>query len=155
MSVLLWLQESAIAVWVGGADTIWAYPTILTLHTVGLGIVVGANVIVNVRLLGGASRVPLAALRGVYRPMWAGFVLNAVTGALLFVAGAEFIGVKRLFYLKLALIAAALVMAVRIKRAVFVGGGEPMVPPRARALAMVSLALWAAAIVAGRYTAYV
>ena len=46
------LQNSAFSAWVVGSDSIWAYPMILTMHTVGLGIVVGAAVIVDLRLLG-------------------------------------------------------------------------------------------------------
>ena len=155
MAFLLWLQATPIAVWVAGADTLWAFPAILTLHTVGLGIVVGSNLLVDFKLLGSAPGVPLETLRVVYRPMWAGFALNALTGVLLFMAGAEFTGVKLIFYAKLALIAAALVVSIRIKRVAFDEGAGRQVPDRARTLAMVSIALWMAAIVAGRYTAYV
>lgn len=151
MDFLLWLQATPIAVWVAGADTLLAFPAILTLHTVGLGIVVGANFLVDFKLLGAAPDVSLETLRGVYRPMWLGFVLNAVTGGLLFMAGAEFTGVKLIFYVKLTLIALALIVALRIKRAVFDEGA----PQRARTLAVVSIVLWLAAIAAGRYTAYV
>jgi hypothetical protein len=154
MPFLVWLQDSSIGQWVGGADTIWAYPTILALHTVGLGVVVGANVLIGLRLLGAAPKVPLPALGVLYRPMWIGFVLNAITGALLFAAGAEFTGVKPIFYLKLTLILVALVVTVRLKRAVL-GGGGPLPAAGARTWAVVSLILWTAAIFAGRYTAYV
>jgi hypothetical protein len=154
MPLLVWLQQTAIARWVGESPSLLAYPTILTLHTVGLGIVVGANAIVALRVLGAAARVPVPTLAALYRPMWLGFALNAITGALLFMAGAEFTGVKPLFYVKLALIALALVLAVRIRRFV---DREPEgeFTPRAKALAIVSLILWTAAIFAGRYTAYV
>lgn len=155
MAFLLWLQATPIAVWVAGADTLWAFPAILTLHTVGLGIVVGSNLLVDFKLLGSAPGVTLETLRVVYRPMWVGFALNAVTGVLLFMAGAEFTGVKLIFYAKLALIAAALVVSIWIKRVAFDDGAGRQVPDRARTLALVSIALWMAAIVAGRYTAYV
>ena len=35
------LQYSDFGIWVAGAPTVFAYPAILTLHTVGLAIVVG------------------------------------------------------------------------------------------------------------------
>ena len=155
MSFLLWLQATPIAVWVAGADTLWAFPAILTFHTVGLGIVVGANLLVDFKLLGAAPGVSLETLRAVYRPMWVGFAINAVTGVLLFMAGAEFTGVKLIFYVKLALIAAALVVGIKVKRLVFDEPGGLARPDRARTLAVVSVILWLAAIVAGRYTAYV
>jgi hypothetical protein len=152
---LVWLQQTAIARWVGESPSIWAYPTILTLHTVGLGIVVGVNAIVDLRVLGAAPRMSPAALRGLYPPMWAGFVLNAVTGTLLFAAGAEWTGVKPLFYIKLTLIAAALALAVVIRRSVVAGDARAVQGARAKVLAVASLVLWIAAIFAGRYTAYV
>lgn len=154
MTFLVWLQSSSLAVWVGSADTIWAYPTILALHTVGLAVVVGANLIVDFRLLGAAPSVPVSALSVVYRPMWLGFTLNALTGALLFIAGAEWTGVNPMFYLKLLLIAGAITLAVKIRRTIFGGDPAGVIRPRARTLAVLSLILWTAAIFAGRYTAY-
>jgi hypothetical protein len=154
MPFLVWLQQTAIARWVGESPSIWAYPTILTLHTVGLGIVVGVNAVIDLRLLGAARRVPIRALPPLYRPMWAGFALNAVTGVLLFAAGAEWTGVKPIFYVKLALIAAALALAVRIRRSIVDRGDDAALTGRAKALAAASLVLWIAAIFAGRYTAY-
>jgi hypothetical protein len=44
-----------------------AYPTILTLHTVGLGIVVGANAVIDFRLLGFAPRMSLPSLTPLFR----------------------------------------------------------------------------------------
>ena len=35
------IEGSALAVWTRESTSIWAYPTILTLHTFGLAIVVG------------------------------------------------------------------------------------------------------------------
>jgi len=40
---LEWLQNSAFGMWVAGAPTIWAYPTILVFHTVGLAMVEGGG----------------------------------------------------------------------------------------------------------------
>ena len=52
------LQDSAFSAWVVGSDSIWAYPMILTMHTVGLGIVVGAAVVIDFRLLGVGPGIP-------------------------------------------------------------------------------------------------
>src|SRR2546428_928814 len=59
------------------------YPTVLTLHTVGLGVLVGANAIIDWRLLGFAPRLPLPSLAPLYRFMWAGFAINTITAVLL------------------------------------------------------------------------
>ena len=60
--LMAWLEGTALATWTRESGSIWAYPTILTLHTVGLGIVVGASAVVDFRLLGFAPRIPLPSL---------------------------------------------------------------------------------------------
>ncbi|HKB14195.1 MAG TPA: hypothetical protein VKD69_26200 [Vicinamibacterales bacterium] len=151
----VWLENSALGVWTRESPSIWAYPTVLTLHTVGLGVLVGANAIVDFRLLGFAPRLPLAALLPLYRFMWAGFALNAATGVMLFVANATTKAGQPVFYVKLALIAAALVVAALIRPSIERAAGVPQTAgPRAARLAACSLLLWTGAIAAGRLMAY-
>jgi len=61
MEFLLRLQESSFGLWV--AESIWAYPIILTLHTVGLALLVGPSAFLDLRVLGAGSRVPLVPLQ--------------------------------------------------------------------------------------------
>ena len=153
---LLKLQESDFGVWVSSAPTLLAYPTILMLHTVGLAMVVGPAWVLDVRLLGYGARLPIEALRGAFRIMWIGFIINASTGIALFVSEADEKGLKWIFWAKMASIALALIVTTRLRRAVFAGGVAPEVaPPNARSLAKASLILWFAAITAGRLMAYV
>lgn len=155
----VWLENTAIGVWTRESPSIWAYPTVLTLHTIGLGVLVGANAIIDLRLLGFAPRLPLPSLSPLYRFMWAGFAINAITGALLFTANATTKSTQPVFYVKLALIAAALVITGAIRSAVARDRSsphQPAPPPvlSPRRLAIVSLALWTGAIAAGRLMAY-
>ena len=153
---LLRLQESDFGVWVSSAPTLLAYPTILMLHTVGLAMVVGPAWVLDVRLLGYGARLPIESLRGAFRIMWIGFVINASTGIALFVSEADDKGLKWIFWAKLASIALALIVTSRLRRAVFAGGvASNVAPPNARGLAKASLVLWLAAITAGRLMAYV
>jgi hypothetical protein len=157
-AVSIWLENTAIGMWTRESPSIWAYPTVLTLHTVGLGMLVGANAIVDLRLLGFAPRLPLLSLAPLYRFMWAGFAINAITGVLLFVANATTKSTQPVFYLKLALIAAALIVTAAIRRAVArqgSGAHDSTASVRSPAkLAVVSLVLWTGAIAAGRLMAY-
>ena len=82
------IEGSALAVWTRESPSIWAYSTILTLHTVGLAIVAGAHAVIDCRLLGIAPQIPLAALPPLFPIMWWAFALNLVTGILLFMADA-------------------------------------------------------------------
>ena len=153
---LLRLQESDFGVWVSSAPTLLAYPTILMLHTVGLAMVVGPAWVLDLRLLGYGARLPVEMLRGAFRVMWIGFFINAATGIALFVSEADDKGLKWIFWLKLASIAAALIVTSRLRRIVFGGGvASDVAPPRAKSLAIASLVLWLGAITAGRLMAYV
>jgi hypothetical protein len=152
-----WLQGTAIAVWTRESPSIWAYPTVLMLHTVGLGVLVGANAVIDFRLLGLAPRLPIASVAPLYRFMWAGFAVNATTGAMLFASDATTKVGQPVFYVKLTLIVMALLVTAMIRRAVERGrasadAGASLQP--GRRLAAVSLLLWAGAIAAGRLMAY-
>jgi hypothetical protein len=147
------IEGSALATWTRESTSIWAYPTILTLHTFGLAIVVGANAVIDFRLLGVARRIPIPSLRPLFPIMWWAFALNFVTGVVLFMADATTKAGQRVFYVKLALIAFAFVVTRLVWRALreqhdFTNSG------RLRTLAFLSLVLWTGAIVAGRLLAY-
>lgn len=142
------IEGSTLAAWVRESPSIWAYATILTLHTVGLAIVVGANVVVDLRLLGWATAIPLTALRAAFPIMWAGFAINFATGVLLFMADATTKSVQTVFYVKLTCITLALIVARTISKRL------RQQDDRLRAFAIASLFLWAGAIVAGRLMAY-
>ena len=150
------LEQSALAVWVREASTIWAYPTIITLHTVGLAILVGANAAVDLRFLGVARRIPLAEMEQFFRYMWVGFWINAISGALLFTTEATTKGVAHIFLIKLGFIAVGVTLIVLLRRSVYGHGTEIVaVPASAKAFAAISLFVWAAAITAGRLQAYI
>jgi hypothetical protein len=154
--LVTWLEGSALATFTRESPSIWAYPTILTLHTIGLSILVGANAVVNFRLLGFGRRVPLPSLRPLFAVTWWAFALNAATGFALFASDATHRSGQRVFHIKLALIAFAILGTVAAKRVVFQDADwhETEIPTRGRTLAMLSLLLWTGAIVAGRLMAY-
>ncbi len=153
---LAWLESTSIATWTRTSPSIWAYPTVLTLHTVGLGIVVGASAVLDLRLLGYGRRIPLPSLTPLFRIIWWAFALNAATGVILFMADATTKGKQVVFFVKLALIAFALVSTVRIRQLTFTPSSTDTAGSESRAngLAIASLVLWAGAITAGRLMAY-
>lgn len=151
------VEASGISTWLRESPSLWAFPLVLTLHTVGLGLIVGSTVVVDLRILGGASNIPLKPLEKFFSIMWLGFALNAVSGLLLFAKEATTVGVSGVFWVKMLLIALAIWVLTRIKTKVF---EDPLVdtrpvPNNVRALALVSILLWAAAITAGRLMAYI
>ena len=156
MEFLASLENSGFSTWMHESPSIWSYPTILTLHTIGLALLVGANTVLDLRLLGVAPRLPLAGLSRSFGVMWIGFWINAVSGVMLFVADATTKGSTRLFMGKLALVAVGVIVIVLTRRQVFGDTPDhPRITPTAKLLAVTSLLVWIATIAAGRLMAYV
>ena|SRR5262245_47956634 len=155
MALLTTLHDSAFSTWIREAETVWAFPTILTVHTFGMMLLVGCAWVVDLRLLGIARSIPIGPLRPLFRVMWAAFWINLATGVLLFIADPERKATSWLFGLKMLLIVINLPLLVRLERAVFREGQEPvLVSPVARQLAAGTAVLWAGTIFAGRLLGY-
>lgn len=164
MAFLASLSGSPVGEWVSGST--WAYPSLLFVHTLGLGVLVGLNSAIGLRLLGFAPSVPVAAMEPLFPYMWAGFWVNAVSGSVLFIADAPKKAANPSFIVKLVLIGLAVVVMRKLKRHAFpiaenLNASNPskllnpsVVTGRARMLAAMSLLLWAGAITAGRLMAY-
>lgn len=155
MATLVWLESTALATWIRESSSLLAYPGVISLHAVGLAVMVGLSTMIDFRLLGFAPGLPLAGMQSLYRWIWIGFWVNAVSGVGLLIASATTMLVNPLFYTKMGLIALSMITVVLINRAAFAPGNTSSgVTRRARTLAITSLVLWAATIVTGRLTAY-
>src|SRR5262245_6437577 len=150
------LENSGFGTWLRAAASIWPYPAVLTLHTIGLGVLVGGNAVIDLRLLGWGKAIPLAPLEKLFPVMWIGFWVNALSGVALFVGDATTKGTTWVFMTKLGIIFVGVVLLLALRRTVYGHGqGGAVETPTSRALAAASLALWFLAIVTGRYMAYV
>jgi hypothetical protein len=154
---LLWLSSTGLARWINESETVFGYSGVLFLHTLGLAMAVGASVVVDLRMLGAASRISIAALLPVFRFMWIGFIVNTLSGAMLFAADAPRKAANPFFEFKLVLIAVGIALMATMERSllksqsgVLLAGSER----RLTRLAIASLLIWTAAIVAGRLVAY-
>lgn len=148
------LEYSAFAIWLRESSSILAYPAVLTLHTAGLGVLVGANTAVDLRFLGFGRQIALEPLEQFFPAMWIGFWLNAITGVMLFTVDPTTKGIATVFMIKLAFVAAAVTLMVLLRRAVYGRRGAATVTSTAKTLAALSLLAWTGAIVAGRLQAY-
>jgi hypothetical protein len=150
------LEQSTFSTWLLSSNSIWAYPTVLTLHTFGMMVLVGAAMMIDLRLLGFGLGIPLQSMHRLFRIVWTAFALNAVTGTMLFIADADKRGPSLFFWTKLAFVALGLVMTTLIRRRNFADGAEAVVISGAsKRLAVASLLAWCAAITTGRLLAYV
>ena len=151
-----WLEATAFSVWVRESPSVFAFPIILAVHTIGLGLLAGISVALDLRMLGFAARIPLSEFRRFWPLMWVGLWLNVASGLALVAAYPTKALTNPIFYLKLGLIAVALFILRAVRPFRTADAGAAAVPParRTRRLAVVSLACWAGAITAGRFLAY-
>lgn len=133
------------------SPSLLAFPSILAVHTIGLGLMAGLNAVLDFCLLGWVREVPSRAFR-VYVPlMWVGLWLNVVSGMALLVAYPTKALTNPVFYAKLSLIA----IALWLFRRVVAGIAAPRDASAAmRWMAIASLICWTGAIVTGRLLAY-
>lgn len=151
------LQEMALARWIGESGSLWGYPTILFLHTLGLATLAGLSSGIDLRLLGVAPALPLAPMVRLYPTMWVAFGVAAASGTALLIADATTKLAQPVFWVKLLFVALAVVNLQMIRTRVF---GDPLLDQRplgshARMLAVTSLVFWVAATIAGRLIAYI
>ena len=154
-SFLALVEGSDLAEWVR-SDPLYAFPLIVTLHTIGMGFLAGGGAAIDLRILGFAPRMPLKAMARFVPLLWLAFAVNAVSGTLLLIGYPTKALTNPVFYVKLCLIALAVVLLYRIVTTVLHVADvddEPMTS-QARRLALASLGAWVALIVAGRLLAY-
>jgi hypothetical protein len=151
------IEELGFCQWVREADSLFAFPGILLLHTIGMGLVVGINAVIDFRILGFAPGVRLHSLRRFFPTMWVGFWINAITGTILLAVNATKMLANPDFYIKLAFIALAVINVFLLKKEAFRGDDTEGVSAstKAKVLAVTSLLFWLGAIVSGRLLAYV
>ncbi|HEY5569510.1 MAG TPA: hypothetical protein VIM81_19970 [Gammaproteobacteria bacterium] len=157
MSFFVWLEQTGVSVWVREAPTLWAFPFVLFLHTLGLGVVAGLSVAMNVWILKFAERHPVAPLKPFFPIIWVGFTVNLISGLLLLAAYPTKALTDPVFYLKIGLIMIALFLLQWMRRKIFVAAdpSRPLQPDRRlRFTAALSIGLWAGAVLTGRLLAY-
>ena len=149
------VENSGLSTWLRESNSIWAYPTVLTLHTIGLALLVGANAALDLRVLGVGKAIAVAELRPLMRWMWIGFWVNALSGVVLLAADATTKAASPMFLIKTGLVVAGVIVLRALDRQVFGAAAVPgVLTPAARSLAVASLAIWFVAIAAGRLMAY-
>jgi hypothetical protein len=156
MDFLSSLEHLKFFMWVLQSGSIWAYPTILTMHTIGMGIVAGVAAVINLRLLGVSPDTPIRPLEKLYPLMWSGFWINAVTGTTLMIADATTKLTNYDFYIKMVFVFSGVALIVILRKKVFRDPNldKGPVPGNVKRLAWLSLICWIGAITAGRLLAY-
>lgn len=138
----------------------WLYPAVNTGHVVGIALIVGAILPLDLRLLGVWRHLPFGPLARVLIPTAvAGIALAAVTGALLFTVDPIKYATLRLFQVKLGLIGLAILNALVLRAELdwpqALGSKFTGTTPRLMRAGVVSAVLWLGALICGRLVGYV
>ena len=156
MEILVWLENTWIA---NAIRTIpWLYPTFETGHYIGLSLLVGGIMLIDLRVLGFARALPLKGMIGLLPFVWAGFIINVLTGSMLFIYGATNFGTNGAFLLKMGFMllaglnAHAFDVSVRRSGGVWVEADRP--PGYVKGFATMSLIFWLCVVTTGRWMAY-
>jgi hypothetical protein len=157
MEFFIWLEGSRLGTWINQSSSVAGYPGILLIHTFGLTLLVGINVVISLRILGFAPQVRVVEMQKLFPLMWSGMVLSVTSGALLLTAKATTMIDNPAFFIKMLAIVLAISVFFPLRRKVF---RDPLIEERPvqmneKMLAVASLALWLIALTAGRLMAYV
>jgi len=129
----------------------WAYPALEVVHIVGIALLLGNLVLLELRVWGLAPALPLAALaRAAIGLVLLGFALVVASGMTMFLGNPADLLANRAFGAKLTLVCAAGVNAALFHAR----GGLARADAWARAQTALSLGLWIGAIICGRWIAY-
>ncbi|WP_395020149.1 DUF6644 family protein [Dongia sp.] len=149
------LQDSAFAFAI--RDSTWIYPTANLAHILGLALLVGSILILDLRVLGVGRWVSTDALSRLTTPFTIlGLCLSLSSGSVLFSADAAALASNPIFRLKMALLAAGLANALlfRLLWQRRIAGWTERAPVPARLQAGLSGLGWLAVAGCGRLIAY-
>ncbi len=156
-ATLAWMKAS----WLGQltAGNSWGFPTLESLHFVGLVLLIGAVFIIDLRVLGLAPRIPARAVMAFLPWAFIGFIINLITGVLFFFAEPNNYYGNIAFRLKMVAVLLAGLNALWFRFAAHPRGAVAPVDvqftPQAQWIAAFSLFLWLAVIVLGRLIPFV
>jgi hypothetical protein len=134
----------------------WLFPVIATIHLMGLAVIGGAVLVVDLRLLGfGRHRLPVAHLaRDAERWLLRSLFVMVTTGMLLFMCFATKYYYLAFFWVKMAALFLVVAFTFTVRRRVAMGADTHPNPLVGRLVALVSLFLWTTVAIGGRWIGF-
>ena len=157
VNTLFWLERNFVSVWIREYPSILGFPFILFLHTLGLAMLAGISVAIDVWLLRTRAFAHAVRLTGYIRTMWLGFGINTLSGIALLLAYPAKALTNPVFYTKMLLVVLGVYAVARINREMFPNGSSvagAVVTGIAKRWAVVSLLVWTGTVFTGRLLAY-
>lgn len=160
MSAEWWVALEATALAGTLRGSVWAYPLVNAAHLLGVALLVGAMIPLDLRLLGLWPSVPLAPLwRVLTRTAGVGLGLAIIFGSLLFITRATTYAASGLFLAKMAVVGVGTVNALAVRTLVPttltpVRSAPEQPPVRVQVAGGLSLVAWLTALTLGRLVGY-
>lgn len=147
---LAWLTSVSLRSMV--VDRTWVWPACEALHFIGLFVLVGVILLINLRMLGLMQGIPFAALHRLLPWALLGFAVNTTTGMLFFIAAPQQYIHNATFYWKIAfvLIAGAIIFYQTVFDEPWEVGAGDQPPLRDRVLAASAIVVWIGVIYCGQ-----
>jgi hypothetical protein len=158
MSVLqfcTWCENSGLGNTIRNSP--WMFPIIEVFHLLGLAVIGGAVLMINLRLFGlGLKRQPAGEVLADVKPFLIGsLMVMIVSGGLLFSSEAIKCYYHGAFWFKMASLLLAIVFTFTVQRGVIARADTKNIGPMAMKLvALVSLILWTGVGIAGRWIGF-
>ena len=153
-SFLAWLQDLPLSVWVAESDSIWGYAFMLFVHAVGMGLTAGLAFVFCLRLLGVGTSIPVSSLRVLFRLFWFGFIINLISGVILFMTNATGDARVPVLYVKFVFLGIGLFTLSRLRAFIDSERSDAEVPSHVKKTAVACIVVWLGVITAGRLIAY-
>jgi hypothetical protein len=149
-----WCEHSAVGEAI--RDSQWLFPVIESVHLLGLVVIAGAVLVVDMRLFGlGLRRQPVAELARDAQPWLIGsLMVMLATGSLLFVSEATKCYYSLAFSVKMTSLFLAIIFTFTVRRKVAMADEIRMRPLWSKLVAVVSVTLWSGVGVGGRWIGF-
>jgi hypothetical protein len=148
-----WIETTALGTAL--AQSIWSFAVIESIHLVGLSLLGGALLVVDLRMLGvGLKKQSIAELAAHARPWMVGAViLMLTTGTLLMISEPIKLYYNTSFWVKITTLPIALVFTFTVRSRI-VRAGTADATTRTRLVGAASMALWFVVAAAGRWIGF-
>jgi len=148
MGFLVWLEESPLGIFI--RESLWGYPIVLSSHAIGMATVMGVVVALNLSVLGYAKGISILAFDKLFIVGWLGFLINLVSGLILFCNTPTTYFFQGSFQLKIGAIVVGGILMKVVMNSVRAGNSETVT----KIYSFACIACWFIAMITGRLMAY-
>jgi hypothetical protein len=155
-SILDWMQTT----WINGLalNYAWTWPILETLHFIGMSLLIGSIIIMDLRLIGVQRIIPSLSVHSLLPLAFIGFGINLLTGIVFLFGDPYRYAVNISFQVKMVLVLLAglnaLLYAVKVSPALANAPPHAPTPLLAKAVGAASLVLWIGVVCFGRLIPY-